>query len=123
MTPAARMEAALSRTGKLGALIDALEYATRCDRAHARTNRSDDYLDLLQSRHAVTELLDEVLETCLDDEREQLADESLSECAYDMRQGCYIDDNGEPILPGSRHTPLGYADWLHDLRRDAELGA
>ena len=119
---AKRIEAAALRGMKLQPLIDALEYFNRCDLAHARTNREDDYLDLLQAEHELTHAVEAV--TCWDlcAERERIEEEARSECAYDMGEGCFLDDNDEPILPGRPHTPRGYADHLYEQRRDGELG-
>ena len=119
---AARMEAATGRTTKLHHLIEALDWAAKCDRTHARTNRDDDYLTLLQARYEASKLWDEVMEACTDDYREELSCEAFSQCSYSMEESCYLNDNGDPKLPGQHHLPHGYNDWRYDVRRDAEMG-
>lgn len=118
---ARNLNAAILRTTKLTQLIDALEYATRCDLAHARTGRSDDLLNLLEARYEVTQWLDKVLECDLDAERERLADDARVECHYDIPNGCFLSDSGDLILDGSKPRDIGLADYLAEQRRDERM--
>ena len=120
---ARRIEASLLRSMNLSSLIVALEYAVKCDRVHARTNRTDDYLALILARHAVTELLDEVLQTCLDADRERLADEAASECSYSIKEECYFSDSGDLLLGGEKPRDLGLADFIADRAREDRSAA
>lgn len=118
----ANVDRAADRAKALQPHIDALEYFTSCDMAHARTDREDDYLTLLQAELELIEAAEKVTGWDLDDERQRILDEADRECSYDIEEGCYLDDDGEPILSGERGKRRGYADYLYDTRRDAALG-
>jgi DNA-binding ferritin-like protein (Dps family) len=91
------IERALRRAGKLQKLIEALETVQRFDLAHARTERADDLLNLLEAQHKASLLVEEVLGCDLTSYREELEYEAYRECHYDIQQGTFVDENGEPI--------------------------
>jgi hypothetical protein len=94
---AANIERAIRRAGKFQELIDALEAAQRFDLAYARTERTGDLLNLLEAQYAASKLVDEVLGCDLTEYRENIQYEAYRECHYDIENGIFVDENGEPI--------------------------
>jgi hypothetical protein len=91
------IERALRRAGKLQKLIEALETVQRFDLAYARSDRNDDLLNLLEAQHKASLLVEEVLGCDLTSYREELEYEAYRECHYDIEQGAFVDENGDPI--------------------------
>jgi hypothetical protein len=91
------IERALRRAGKLQKLIEALETVQRFDLAYARSDRNDDLLNLLEAQHKASFLVEDVLGCDLTDYRENIQYEAWRECHYDIENGTFVDENGEPV--------------------------
>jgi hypothetical protein len=84
---------------------------------HAKTNSESDYLDLLKSEYRLVKLVEDALYWDNQRQKELIEGEAWSECNYDLKEKCFLDDNGEPYSPGC--TPPGYADYRYEMKRDS----
>jgi DNA-binding ferritin-like protein (Dps family) len=94
---AADIKRAIRRATKLQDLIEALETLRRFDLAYARTHRNEHLLNLLEAQHVASKLIEEVLGCDLTDYRENIKYEAWRECHYDIENGTFVDENGEPV--------------------------
>lgn len=115
---ALRIEQAANRSKAHHALTIALDHYGACDRFHARTNRSADWLDLLIAEDELLTAVEAVTGWCLDDIREQVRDAAREE-GYSIEEGCYYSDDGDLIPEGRFPTNIGYADYATDMRRES----
>ena len=110
-TPAERITEMLTTLAPLDGLPDLLAVWRDAEIRHARTQRSDDYLDTLTALDEVLCVLERATRLDFTEQRATLADEALNDCRYDMREVCYVDHNGEPVTPprsfGADHPNAG----------------
>lgn len=85
---------------------------------HARSNSASDHLDMLKSEYRIAKLLADVLHWDTWEQQQVIEEEARSECDYDLVEGCFLDDNGEPRH--ERSLPPGYSDYVYETRRDAK---
>lgn len=97
-----RLNRAIVRGGYVGAVHEALRYHRAADFAHARTNDEDDYLDLLLAEYELAEAIGQVTGWCMGDEQARIMDEARSECRFDIKEGLYLNDDGDLIAGGGR---------------------
>jgi hypothetical protein len=102
-----RIEAALVRDGAAAKLRDAIEQWQAENIRHARSNSTGDYLDLCAIEYRIAKLCADAFQWDTCDIQDFVAEECATECSYDLKEGCALDDNGEPIAPsrsfGSAH--------------------
>lgn len=103
-TPAERVTETVNRLAALDELPDALAAYRDAEIRHARTYRSSDLLDVLETLDQVLCIMERGLNEDFTDRRAGIADEARAECNYDIREGCYLDRDGYPI---SRAVPFG----------------
>ncbi len=108
---AKRLNNALSRLAAFDELADAVADYRDAAIRHARTNTADDFLDELLTEDRIACIMERAIGWDLCDTRELLRNEARRECDYDMKEECYVDDNGEPIRNtrnfGSEHPDAG----------------
>ena len=116
-TPDARREQrladAIRRGGFVGAVHDALRFHRAADLSHARTNGDDDYLDLLLAEYELAEAIGQVTGWDMCAEQERIMGEARSECYFDIKEGLYLNDDGD-LIPGGerpRRGPDPDASW------------
>lgn len=113
-----RETAAFAQNTKLDKLIEAIHEYQEENVRHARTNSAGDYLDLLEIEHRLAKMLSDALHWDTYEQQGIIEDEARCECDYDLVEGCFLDDNGDPRREGS--LPPGYSDYVYETRRDAE---
>ena len=113
-----RVNTAMHQNAKLQKLRAELIVYEEENVRHARTNAASDYLDLLKSEYRIAKLLADVLHWDTWEQQQVIEEEARSECDYDLVEGCFLDDNGEPRH--ERSLPPGYSDYVYETRRDAE---
>jgi hypothetical protein len=97
-----RLADAIRRGGFVGAVHDALKFHRVCDLAHARTNREDDYLDLLLAEYELAEAIGQITGWDMCERQAFIMEETRSECRFDIKEGLYLNDDGELISGGGR---------------------
>lgn len=115
---ATRETAAFARNTKLDKLVEIIQEYQDQNVRHARTNTAGDYLDLLKIEYRMAKALADTLHWDMYEQQTLIEDEARGECNYDLYEGCFLDDNGDPRREGS--LPPGLADYLYEMRRDAE---
>lgn len=113
-----RVNTAMHQNAKLQKLRAELIVYEEQNVRHARTNAAGDYLDLLKSEYRLAKILSDVLLWDTWEQRGIIEQEARSECYYDLVEGFFLDDNGEPRREGS--NPPGYSDHVYETQRDAE---
>lgn len=110
-TPAERITEKLTQLVAFDDLAERITEYRDAEIRHARTQRTDDYLDTLTTLNEVLCILERGAQLDLCEQRMMIADEALNDCRYDMKEGCYVDHNGEPITPrgsfGGSHPDAG----------------
>ena len=106
-TPAERVTEMVNRLAALDELPDALAAYRDAEIRHARTYRSSDLLDVLETLDQVLCIIERGTGEDFTDRRGEIADEARAECNYDIREGCYLDRDGNRI---SNTVPFG---WSH----------
>lgn len=89
------IDEALAANAKIARLIDLLGQHSdaRIKEAQQRgTAKTSGLLALFETEYAIFGLIEEVWNVDLDDRREELADECLRECGYDLRLAAYRRD-------------------------------
>jgi len=103
-TPAERVTDMVNRLAALDELPDALSAYRDAEIRHARTYRSSDLLDVLETLDQVLCIIERGTGEDFTDRRAGIADEARAECNFDIREGCYLDRDGERI---STAVPFG----------------
>jgi hypothetical protein len=103
-TPAERVTEMVNRLAALDELPEALAAYRDAEIRHARTYRSSDLLDVLETLDQVLCIMERGTGDDFTARRAEIADEARAECDYDIREGCYLDRDGYPI---SRAVPFG----------------
>lgn len=113
-----RVSAAMQQNEKLQKLRAEIVVFESENARHARSNSASDRLDMLKSEYRIAKLLADVLHWDTWEQQQVIEEEARSECDYDLVEGCFLDDNGEPRH--ERSLPPGYSDYVYETRRDAE---
>jgi len=95
---AARIDNALARNAACKNLRDMIVQYEAENIRHACTNSTSDYQDLLTLEYQLSKLASQAFgwDTC--DEQELIRDECLSECRFDLYEGCYVNDQGDLLI-------------------------
>ena len=96
-TPAERVTEMVNRLAALDELPQAVAAYRDAEIRHARTYRSSDLLDVLETLDQVLCIIERGTGEDFCDRRASIADEARAECNYDIREGCYLDRDGYPI--------------------------
>lgn len=94
-TPAERVTAMVNRLAALDELPDAVAAYRDAEIRHARTQRSSDLLDVLETLDQVLCIIERGTGEDFTDRRGEIADEARAECNYDIRQGWYLEQEDE----------------------------
>lgn len=95
---ATRINNALIRNAACEKLRDMIVQYEAENIRHARTNSASDYHDLLAIEYQIAKLAGQAFGWDTYDEQKLIRDECLSECRFDLYEGCYINDQGDLLI-------------------------
>lgn len=107
ITPAKRVEVALSMMAPLDRMPDLLTELRCAEIRHAQTDAADDYLNVLQLRAEYIQITADALGFNLDEELMWLAEEARRECGYDLHRMEHISRPEPCVSFGFSHPDSG----------------